>query len=387
MHSQSKTIKDLNFIEEIEDLERLYRDSFGKDPYNVSLWNPSEKSLLALKKYHPFSCQKTKTTYYFPSDVESVLLEKVKTKLGLNRKAGTLITPSGSLSILSILYWIKTEKIRKVNIVSPRYFSVLNNCKVLEIKTEKISLKLNRERTGFKFPQKECEKIGKNEVLWLTNPVYCSGLYLDKNWIKNLKILMRKGVTVVLDECLAINGKEVSRQIGNIPNLIGIYSPHKSVCINSEKFSLIAFDSQYQDEFYQLSDTIFSCLGQSNIQAMRHFSSQNYDLYAEKFNDICERTMRNIRELFKNNKNVLFEKENYGYLTNCYLPNINANLGRDKKFLWRLMENTGSTLIPGIYNDYSEKLGFCFRVNLSRDEPLFYKSLKGIVDYIYSRDL
>ena len=368
----------------MEALERRYQRMYGKEPYNVSLWNPSAKTLsrLAGNLHLPSSSRKVKTTYTFPGTIDTALIKKATTKLGFRKEIGSLVTPTGSLSILNVLYWIKASGFRRVFILCPYYFSVINNCRILGIEARKVPLESNPGRTGFVFPEKQCAKIGRRDVLWITNPVYCSGLYLDTTWMKGLKSLMNNGVTVVTDECLSINGYEISHLTGNHPRFVGIYAPHKSVCLNSEKFSIAIFDKKYQEAFYQLADTTFSCIGQSNILALKHFVSPNYDAYSRQFNDICRDTMKNLREIFKYTKEVTFDNKNKGYLANCYLPQVSANLGKNMTFMWKLMKNTGGTLIPGIHNGYSEKMGFCFRINLSRDEAHFYTSLKKIVSYL-----
>src|SRR5258707_637129 len=64
------------------------------------------------------------------------------------------------------------------------------------------------------------------------------------------------GAYVVVDEALAFPPTRIALSLGGHSNFIGIYTPHKSICINGMKCSLVAFHPTLEDFFDDWADVL-----------------------------------------------------------------------------------------------------------------------------------
>lgn len=115
------------------------------------------------------------------------------------------------------------------------------------------------------------DKILKNcQCIWLTNPVYCTGTYWEENFINNLNDLIEGTDTLlVIDESLSEIHRLISPKISS-RRCITITSPHKALCTNGIKFSVILFPSQYSQIIDTWSDILTGCLSLSALTAIHH---------------------------------------------------------------------------------------------------------------------
>ena len=116
-------IKELQLLDEIEQIEEDYEAEFGQPPVNVSTWDPSvdvvQANLLATMP----PVQGAGKDYIF-----SYIL---KDNAGLRRALGytdsrwrSLVAHAGSASIVMTCNWLRASGARKVLILGPRYFTV-----------------------------------------------------------------------------------------------------------------------------------------------------------------------------------------------------------------------------------------------------------------------
>lgn len=370
-------ITELTVIDDIERLEERYCKTFGAKPLNVSWWNPSENlkfQLLNCLNLHDLTEKYDPIDYHFSYDHGSK--KKLIESFGLSSETKScLITPTGSTSLLCVINWIKEKKNGTIHTLSPHYFSVSYNTNSLGMSLEKHYIE--RDKNGYTIGSIEC---AQNDVIWLTNPIYCTGV----TYTEKCKNLIRKklgdGITIVADECLASTGQELSHEFGDYENFIGIYCPHKSVCMNGIKFSVIVYDKSHEDFFDQWSDILYGCLGISNAIAIDHFLSPNFHEYETFFQKKIDDTWKYVKQMVKQYPNVEYDKMSSGYLRTLFIPKLDAQQNSDLNTLWDVIRSSGTSFIPSIRNHFSPELGFGFRINLALDSPLFRASLKRLLN-------
>lgn len=359
---------------QLEDLNVKYEKKYGVLPFNVSYWDPSIEVANHLLPYlyikYPDTLIDYKYTYLLP-DLKYSLLKK----LGFCKNVKDCIfTSNGTQSLMMTIHFIRHLGYSHINVLNPSYFSIRNN-----IKNEGIEI----EDLYFGAQEETCWLERKNQVFWLTNPLYSTGIYLDKKMIDKIAYVLQNNL-IICDECVAAHGRELGAKLGNHPNFIGVYAPHKSLCVNGIKFSCIVFNSSQSDFFDECTDYMSGGLNTANIAALKHFLSPHYQTYQRQFSEIIESAHEFIYENCRRSKKVRFPSKATHYLMSIYFPNIIAQKGFDKDFLWKIINRTGASFIPGTYNKFPESYGFCFRINLARDSPQFRASIIRLISYISS---
>jgi len=320
--------------------------------------------------------------YTFSCQLKNI--RSVLTKLGAqeDRHRG-VVTPSNSASILCALRWMKSLQPRRIVALCPCYFTVFQAGECFGMPMQIAHLK--RSDGVLRIPGPSAAIWRNPSVLWLTNPVYGGGTYFHPDDIIFVTDLLKKGWFVVVDECLALPGRELIRTLGHYPNFVSIYSPHKAICVNGIKFSVVVFNRRYQTFMDRWCDVWYGGLGTSSLMAISHYLSYNYDKYAERF--LAEVAPQ--RKVF-NRLCAQFGAENdsraEGHFVTCYFPKLSSRYGYSNAFLKTLMDKTGGSIICGNRARYSREFGFSFRVNLARKGPSFIPTLHRTVAYLATRN-
>lgn len=372
MFSSDNLSIELNALNEIEQLSERYQKKYGHTPFDVSHWDPSEEFKSKVANHLLLPNQAEAINYSFSWTLKNRL--ELFNSFNFNDSMhGCLITPSGSVSILCMVQWLKLKGYKEVKVICPTYFTLLNNCRNLGIKVDKKFL--IRKGREYHIPQSLSKDIKLGDTVWFTNPVYCTGVAYNDDAIFTMIQLLERGVRVIVDECLAPRGSELSQKLAQYPLFMGIYAPHKTICVNGYKFSLITFPKEDQDLMDMWSDPIFGCLSASNIIAVNHYLNRNFSTYAELIKNKNGNTRKIINELVNYFSNVNTDLDPIGYLQTLYFPKIDFSKSIDNDFLWYIIENTAGIFTPGQSNHFSDSIGFCFRVNLMRDSPQFRATL------------
>jgi len=250
---------------------------------------------------------------------------------------------------------------------------------------------MQRNDGRWELPRKEINSFVEANpgvtALWVTNPVFSTGCYLADADVIFLKELLDEGVTVVVDECLALNGYELSHRLGAYNQFIGLYSPHKALSINSTKFAAIVFDKSYQEFFHCWTDILAGPLASSTHSAMVHFLEENFSHFQAAHINYLETVRAEVLQIVGRYPNIIeTDQETIGNFITCYVQQISGANGNSEEFLRDLIWRTGACLIPAVRSYMNPDLGFSFRVNLARACPQFYSSLNRVVEYLAKTD-
>lgn len=378
MNTETSNVNEINFIDDIDDIEKEYINKFGLPVFNVSDWNSSKEFQDEMIKLLNDEIQINDLDYIFSYTASENNAQKLLNKFGFKKtNKSILLTHSGSASIFNVINLLKEKGIDNLYILCPGYFTVFHACSIFNINCIPLYI---RRTEQFTIDYEEILKtVKKNCAYWITNPIYCTSVYYSSEDIAFFKTLLKNNI-VVFDECLCFNGKELCRELGDSKNFIGIYGPHKTVCINSFKFSLVVCDSIYQNYLDAWSDIFCGCLNNSSDYAISHFLSNNFDCYSNIFKNNINTKLNSLKQVCLN-MNVDFDEKANGYLISMYFPYIDAKNGLNLEFIKKTLFNTGVRFIPGIRNHFDDNMGLNFRVNLTTLNKSSINSIKKLVEF------
>jgi hypothetical protein len=362
----------------LEKIEDAYARQFGVPPFNVSYWDPSDEFITGMLSHLEVPTLGALVSYRFSYQIKEV--NPVILKLGgVADLHGGLFTPSSTSSILCVLNWLKSRKKTKIIAMCPAYFSLFQACRRFSLTIQGAYMK--RRNGGFALPSPDSRIWREPSVLWLTSPVYSAGVYFSTADVLFLGDLLKSGWTVIADECLALPGHELIRKLGQHPNFVSIYSPHKGVCINGIKFSAILFNQRHLGFMERWADVWYGGIGYSSSLAIQHFLSSNFDVYLARFLQTIAQQQKMVGQLCAGD-HIEMDDEALGHFVSCYFPTISSRLGNSRRFLEQLVNTTGGSIITGNRSRFSREVGFSFRINLARGGPRFQSSLARIVGYV-----
>lgn len=367
------------FLEDIEGIAKTYKNY---DLINLSDWNPSNSFIQNIASTLPSQFIQNGIPYIFSSEIDDEVKEKVKLKLGFNDTNNALdisFFDSGSLSIVNVIHLLSIIGIHHIAIISPSYFSVEHICKDYLIECHYIDLE--RKDLTFSLPHGYDKTLGKYNCIWITNPIYCTGIYLNTQFVEQINnLIANKNVILVIDESLSefhhfLSPKLVAEQC------ITIVSPHKALCTNGMKFSAILFPSKYYPIIDTWSDIISGCLSLSSLTAIHHFLSSGYDEYLICVKSIMEKNRTSVLNILKKYQ-IECDTMSQSYLLSIYFPNLPYNYFDIKDNIIKFIDNTAAYFIPNSRNHFPKATGLSFRLNLCSVSVKYLYALERAVIYL-----
>lgn len=346
---------------------------------NISHWNSSRKYQEYISKYIRLNYEKDIFNYMYTYDIPFELRQNIIKKLGCLNLKNTmcLLTSSSTQSILNIINYLKLFNYHKLCLLTPAYFSVEESCKIMRMPYEKKCLLFSDNEYIIPF---EDILNNKYDVVWLTSPVYSTGMSFSSMQISKIKNLIDLGILVIADESLALPGQELVYKIPINKYFFSIFSPHKPLFINNIKFSGILCPKENDDFFEQWIDVLSGSLLQSNIIAISHYLSENYQdcleqsiKWFKKGNDIINMVLSQFPHSYCDTTGINPYK--------CiYLEPQNGKNLNELDNIFQLISKQFISYIPGVYNGF-EKNVQCFRVNMSFDAMELENALYRILQY------
>jgi len=380
-------IHELRGLEELEKLAEEYQQEYGSSPFNLSHWDPSAQTCQKLLKFLRLPNPPPAMPYIYSFYTGAP--RQVAERLGFHWAGrDCLLVHSGTSAIVLTLWWVKAMGFERLIILCPTYFPVFYLAEVMTMPFHTIFA--HRERGHWSLPRKELARlIGPatiKTVVWVTNPIYCTGVYFSECDRRFLGSLLDNGVTIVADECLSKNGNEMSRDLGGRERFVGLYTPHKSICLNAIKFGAVVFNRKDEEFFDSWADVFTGGLSASNHTGIFHFLDRlNFSHFDEEFFSVVEDAHNQVTELLNKHDGVFEVDENpVGHFMTCYVPGLVGRESDNKDFLRSLVFDTASIVFSGMKNHFNPDWGFCFRINLARACPQFYASLGRTIDYLAS---
>ncbi len=371
MQSRAGAVSELEMLDDLDALADEYASEFGKHPFNVSHWDSVRAFTDRVTVPLPLSTLPSVFNYQYSYDL--TIHEPVVRKLGFpDREYGTLLTPSGTSAIVCLSNLLRTLSITAVVSTSPVYFPVIHNADAYGLRFE--HRPMVRGTDGFRLDASILAgRIPSTDAIWVTNPVYSTGVYLSDEDFGALARHMDRGGLVIADEALAIPGRELARILGHHENFLGLYTPHKAICVNGVKFGMIVADRRYQRHFDHWADVLIGGVGVSSVLAVDHFLSERFDAYQDAFLTEVQVVRRFVDSLAASTRGIELDASASGHFMTVYANGLPGDLGLSE--MRSLMWESGASFIPGRRNHFGRSLPFCWRINLARDGHLFRAAL------------
>lgn len=383
MNNNIMSIQELLDLEDIEENESRYSREFGYSPFNVSTWNPSSyfsnKYILNQVKLIPSSY----IPYLYSYELDNNRLIPIKKALGNHLDNGCLITNNGTSAIALVTSVLKEIGIKRLLVISPTYYAVLYN--LMQKRIELKEIHVLRTDSNYIFPQQEiCKELDTIDAIWITNPIYNTGIYYTEQDIYFLKTQIPKRILLICDDCFALHGNEFTRYFCDSPNFINITNPLKQIMVNGLKFSCITYPPKYQVLFEQWSDIICGSLAYSTVQSLDFFISKDFKHLCNNLsNHIFELNLR-LFEIAQAFPSISLDNKALGHMRMCYIDHLPFDYLQDKEKMYHFMKETGTSIIPGNRFHFPSESQFCFRINLGRESVEFWDALINIFSYFSS---
>lgn len=385
MENNILDIQELLDLEDIEENEMQYYKKYGYYPFNVSTWNPTKYfSQTYLKKriqLNPFDY----IPYLYSYELDKTKLYTTKTKLGGDDSFGCLITNTGTSAISLVTSVLHAIGIKNILVICPVYYAALYN--FLQKGINIIKLYIEIVEFEYQLPQDQImDKIHQVDAIWLTNPVYNTGMNYSIKDIEFLKSNIPSNIQIICDDCFAPNGQELVRYFYGCSNYISIHDPLKQIMINGLKFACILYPRQYEHVFEQWSDIICGSLSYSTVQSMDFFNSEGFDNIHIHLSAHFKELNNVLLELIDRFPKFYLGKQMYdSHMHMCIASGLAADYLQDKDKMYSFMQETGSSIIPGNRFHFPNSCGFSFRINMGRESKEFWDALFRILQYLSSK--
>jgi histidinol-phosphate/aromatic aminotransferase/cobyric acid decarboxylase-like protein len=356
---------ELRLLDFVQGLAERYHSTYGTPPINLSHWDTSPTFRRMLGSHVSAVFDRDVIDYVYPSRVGS--LPEVLKKLGIADGHDGLIVPSGSAAIVCAANWLRSRRVTHTTVIGPTYWTTTYALNILGIDTTIVPA--HRCQTGFRLP--DIEDRGTDQALWITQPYYSTGVYLDRHDRERLERALARGAHLVVDECLALPGREMLRQLSPRENLLAIYEPHKAISINGLKFGVLIMHPSQRQLLRHWGTVLFGSVGVGALAAISHFLSLAFDRSVIAFETAVTSAFESIRTAVRYTDACFDDTASGNYVT-MYLSGFDSSLESDADFTWELVRRSGAVFIPNSRNHLDPNAGFSFRLNLAAYDPQFH---------------
>lgn len=371
-------------MDDIFSIEQRVEQEYGIHIPNVSYWDSSSDFQKHMTQALVLPPQSLPWNYYYTYSISKEDRLQVLKHLGVQMQQLSstmgLLLQSSTIAIVNMVNLLVHFNYTRLCILQPAYFSVASCCSMLSLKygTEQISFADGK-------PQIPIDRIieGGYDSIWITSPIFCTGYYPDKKFLKDIEFLKSLGLTLVFDESLALPGKELIRSFPVNQKLFAIYSPHKSIAMNGLKFAVIICDNFYEDFLEQWVDVFSGALSSSNRDAVLHYITPNYlENCYPAYKTYINHTKKIVSDIVEQFPFASMLPATEGHYINIFLD---LKIQRKKElfsFLNDIIHKCLASFIPSSLNGFDPCQGFGFRVNLTGNILELEGALGRIMKYI-----
>jgi DNA-binding transcriptional MocR family regulator len=365
-------------IRRIRSLESRYRQQFHAYPFDLSHWNAgpeySSRILNSMILPPPFQ-----SIDYLYGDERSERHQVLK-RLGFStRKNAITLAPSATAAGVLCGAFLKRAKIKSIHIVCPAYFTSFRLLELLGIRCESIESRLAKGQWSF---SEKIVKSTKPQAIWITDPVFSVGQRWPEEDVQCLRKLAESGTWIVIDQALGNANGGLHQALAAVERVIGIHSPHKTLCVNSFKFAAIVHCRSLENFFAESSDIAYGGLSIANLYAVRHYLTPNFLHINKVADETVADAMHFLSQVAANHPYVSFSRPASGFFSLCVVPDLHSDRFKLTGDLWRLLRLSGTSFLPGRRSHMPADIGFSLRLNLMRDSNAFRAALIRLIQLL-----
>jgi histidinol-phosphate/aromatic aminotransferase/cobyric acid decarboxylase-like protein len=364
-------------LDDLEELADGFKLANGYMPELLSHWDPKLEFELEIERW---ILQRQPTAslvqYIYSSYLE--VDDRVRARLHEGRERGLILTPSGTTSIATIVTYLRNIGVQHLHLITPAYF-------VVETLASSFGLSISfteivREHERYRLP--ENVRVGHHSAIWLTFPIYGTSCYISPSEVAVLIDALPSDVIVVVDESLAYPDRDSLSETKTIERVLRISTPHKALCVNGEKVSVITFPEHLSDALNAWSECFAGGIGASGLTALQFLASDSYDQAVMRSRQLAQSLRARMIHVLRGRKSVSLDKETDGHFVMLYWPTLPMFLSRKREFLESIINASGAVAIPASRNRHPEHYGFAFRVNLFRLDEAGLGGLRRLADVL-----
>lgn len=370
-------------LEEIKEIRKYEQDILNETNIpvvDISHWNSGDMYKNIILSQYAADTPLNISDYHYSYEYNEVIKRKVLYQLigASTNNLGCVFTCNATSAICCIADYLKKQGFKKICILEPSYFSAyaclssfdLNVCK--ETITPDSAGKI----------EVPCDSIiqKKYDVVWITSPIFSTGIYFTKEQISSLNKLLQNGVLLVVDESASAPNCALTPSLLPNENIISIFSPHKYLALNSVKFAAIICANSVCEYFEDWIDVFIGALPLSSCTAIKHYLSPNYNLCLSIHDKFIRSNIQQVQELCSLFPDNYYDGTDSNYITirNKKISYINSLKYID---MLSIMKQTHVSFIPGYINGFTQNWGFCYRINLTLDIHILKNYLGRLFSY------
>lgn len=383
MNNTIITIPHLEEIKKIRELEQQTLHETQIPVYDVSNWNPGKEYKRLIYQAYNNNRSFNYLDYHYSYEYNKNIKAKVMSQLFTVSPDiyNCVFVHSATAAICCIVDYLKKHGYNKVCVLEPAYFSIYACLKSFGLNVYTESVILSPEGQCL-FPY-EAVIREKYDAIWITSPIFSTGLYYSQSQINYIKKLIQKGIMLILDESAASPTNYLTQYLYPQNNIISLFSPHKYLSINSIKFAIIICSKKIANYFEDWIDVFIGSLPESACAAIEHYISPNYMECYDIHEKYIAKSLSVIQELMDAFPDNFYRGAESNYITiqNKSLPYVNTLKETEMS---KLMQIAHVSFIPGFINGFAKSWGFCYRVNLTLDTGKLKSHLGRLFNYFSS---
>jgi histidinol-phosphate/aromatic aminotransferase/cobyric acid decarboxylase-like protein len=370
-------IKAIASLDDLEDLADRFILENGYGPELPSHWDPKLEFEAEISGWIPSpnsSASLTRYVYssYLPID------DRVQQRLHERPGRGFLLSPSSTASIATVIAYLSSIDTRTLHIITPAYFVIEALAGQMRIPTSFTSVV--RHQRHYALPvDLELEEAC---AIWLTFPIYGTSSYVPANAVASFIDALPERAIVIVDESLSYSDRDSLSDVATIDRVIRIASPHKALCINGEKISIVTFPKHLWNSLHDWSDCFAGGIGASGLRAVQFLKSGAFDHAIDQSRLLYRRLLDRMNRILAKREAVSLDDATDGHFVMAYWPHIPMAASQDRGFMKRLMDESGAMPMPASRSRHPEDHGFAFRVNLLRLDDAGLGSLSRLADVL-----
>ena len=371
---QKMLINEISYLDEIFELEKRIKQTQHVNVTNVSYWNSSEAYKRYMNNFISLDCPNDIFDYAYTYDLDKAQRKAILQKLGVINSSLSmcLVTSSGTDTILNIINFLKVHNYKKIGLLDPSYFSVAQACKLYDIAFENVPLSYTEGKYIIPINYILEQHF---DVIWLTSPIYSTGVSYEPSQIEILRKLMLNKILIIADETLAFSNQMLMSQLPISDYFFCICSPHKPLFMNRMKFSVLICPQKHEDFLEQWIDVLSGSLPLSSLIAIQHFLSDNFEECMLATQRWYSNTLKEISDVIFQFPSIQCDLDEPAPYKTLYIQSLRKDLYN--------IDNI-ATLISKHYASYiPTTLGnhFGFRINLSLESNNLKSALYRILKY------
>lgn len=371
-------VQHLEDIKKIRSIEKTVRKEINNPIYDLSNWNSGEQYKTKIMQYYSVQVEHNFQDYRYSYEIDESIKKSIMKKLNFESQKKCVVFPSSTSAICCICDYIKKNHLSKICILEPSYFSIGSCLSSFGLSFNREYIELN-EKGNPTFPYGAIIKCNY-DVIWVTSPVFSTGIYYNYENILQLLELAKKGTLLIIDESISSPHNYIGNIFNKYNNVISIISPSKYIGINSQKFCVVVCNSLIENYLFDWIDVFCGSLPSSSFFAIQHFISDNYEKCITVHDEYVKKNIEIITDLKNKYPSNYFIGKDSSYITiqntkQNYFSTINYEI------FYNLMKKTNASIIPGYINEFSPNWGFCYRVNLTLDHNDIKSYLGRVFNY------